>query len=827
MRDQQWILDTISALNSEGTPASIDQALQSVAQKLDLDRCILRYREPGTDVFRVIAEYHHDGLTPIDTLEPEMDSRASLALVQRLLDEGHVQICDATVEPGFSEQEIQRAMDWHCRAILFLPLRFQGAVNGMIIANQGTQARQWSESDRFIVQLIGETALSVWLRNRSVQALYQSRQRYQWAVEISNDALFDWDIQGEAISYSPRFFQMVGRPFVRSMPIADLLSMVHPDDVELLLGKMRQAASGDLLRSHFELRMMNGNGDIVWLLVGAAVVEKDENGHPARGFGTLTDITTFKKTLQHVELLRQDAEKANLAKSEFLARMSHEVRTPLNAITGMLHLLQDSPLNAGQLEKVLAMQTAGKQLLTVLNDILDISRIESGKLELEHIPFDPDQLLRQLVAMFAAQAHEKKIDLVILLGKPLPASVLGDPARLMQILSNLLSNALKFTRRGQVVLKIDCRQTGELLAFECEVCDTGVGMTDEQLDRLFNPFVQAELNIARQYGGSGLGLSICKSLVELMGGHIMARSEAGVGSRFLFTLQLQSDPAGRDSPSPVLPAPKGKDRILCRSFPAREAYQNLFACQGLASSVSTAAAGPGELAQALARLPADGRLWIDAAFEQEEMALLHQFMQQHCEAPQLVLLPDVMTEPLRDFLARWPAVQYRLKPLTPGALRDYFAALSGAGEESGRGRTFRLSEDKQQHLADLRVLLVEDNRINQMVAREMLSKYGVDVVVCDHGKLAVDEIYHRPAGYFDLVLMDLEMPVMDGFQATRRIRQMEKGMHLPVIAMTANTLSADVERCRQAGMLSHIGKPIDPDVLLKSLLALPSAGASA
>ncbi|HEY9032866.1 MAG TPA: ATP-binding protein [Pseudomonadales bacterium] len=815
MPEQQWILDTISRLNSEGSPHSIAEALQQLAEKLGLDRCILRYREGGSDVFRVIAEHQSPELLPIDTLEPEMDSAASLALVQQLLQNGHVDVEDVCCEAGFSDEEVARAMDWGCRSLLFLPLRYQNAINGMIIAIQAFAPRQWSASDRFVVQLIGETALSVWLRDRSMQALYDSRQQYRWAVEVSNDALFEWHIQRNTISHSPRFFQILARPFVDSMTVPELIAWVHPDDVELLQDKMRDAAAGELLKTRFELRMIDSNEEVVWLMVGAAVVAHDEDGRPLRAVGTLSDITTFKKTLQHLELLRQDAERANLAKSEFLARMSHEVRTPLNAITGMLHLLEDSPLDEAQQARLAIMQDASRQLLGVLNDILDLSRIESGKLQLEQIPFDLDQLVQQRVAMFAAQASDKGVELLVSFDTTLPAQVQGDPGRLSQVLGNLLSNALKFTSVGQVVLSVRRRalQRG-CLTLEFEISDTGVGMTAEQLDRLFNPFVQAELHIARQYGGSGLGLSICKSLVELMGGHILARSTEGQGSQFLFTLQLACEQAQPPALAPDAPL-QGRQLVLCRSPVAAAIYQNLFAGLGMDCLALPAALSYRQLSQCLQALPPAARLWLDAGFAAEELELLERELG---DSPlPLVLLPQILDGSLRNVLERHPGWRYLAQPLTPARLRQFLwpqPALAGQAR-------FALSASDRQRLAQLRVLLVEDNPVNRMVAEGLLSRYGIHTVSCEHGKQALDEIWRQPAGYFQAVLMDLEMPVMDGFTATRQIRQMDKARHLPVIAMTANTLTVDVQRCQQAGMYRHIGKPIDPQQLVSCLLSLP------
>ena len=817
--DHQWILDTISGLNSEGQLSSIDRALLLLADKLRLDRCILRYRKPGSDVFTVIAEYHAPELKPINVLEPEMDSGASLNLVQQLLEYGKVEINDIFAETAFNEDELQKARDWSCRAFLFLPLRYRNSINGMIIAVQGQQPRQWCDTDKFTVQLIGETALSVWLNNRSVKALSASRQQYQRALEISNDALFDWDIHAGLFYQSLRFFQMLARPFQNSTTVDELLSWVQPDDLGLLQDKMANAAAGKLLKTDFELRMLDSNGEIVWLMVRAAMVEFDESGLPTRGMGTISDITTFKKTLQHLELLRQNAEQANKAKSEFLARMSHEVRTPLNAITGMLHLLQDSMLNDEQQTKVQIMQDASRQLLTVLNDILDISRIESGKLELECIPFDMDRLLQQLVAMFSAQAAEKEIDLMLAVEGDISSRVMGDPNRLLQVLGNLLSNALKFTERGEVVLKLVCKPVdlGNMM-MEFSVADTGAGMTEEQLERLFNPFVQAELNIAREYGGSGLGLSICKNLVELMGGHIRVHSAYGSGSRFQFSIAVERDETETSCKLFLPDIAAGRSLLLCRSSQSAAIYQQMFASVGLDCMALPATTSPRQLQTYLQTMPQADHIFIDSRFDEADIQILSQWLQA-AKPGQVILLATVLNRPLQKLLDQYTGLQLLLKPLTPQKLlrfwRDEYAE-----KNAGSQPVFSLSQADLQRLQEMRVLLVEDNLINQMVAQGILAKYGVQSVACEHGKAAVDEIYNQPEGYFQAVFMDLEMPVMDGFEATRLIRQMDKARQLPIVAMTANTLHDDIKRCQHAGMAGHVGKPVEPQKLISSLLQL-------
>lgn len=818
MIDQRWIMDAISELNSEGTFASIYTALEKLAKHLDLDRCILRNRIVGTDQFNVIAEYHRPDLIAIDTLEPNMDSATSLQLVQQLLIDGKVCVNDIANNSGFSEAEITKALSWGCRSLLFLPLRYQGAINGMIIGINSDRARHWDDDDYYTVQLLGETALAVWLHNQSLQALSDSRQQFQWALDASNDAIWDWNLENGVFYNTRRFYEMLGYSDAKdsAMQPAFFWSHVYGDDKPQLEAILRDTFNGSLQTNFAEFRMLTLSGDTIWIMTRGAIVKRDACGNPLRAVGVYSNITTFKKTLQHLELLRQNAERANLAKTEFLARMSHEVRTPLNAVIGMLYLLEDSALADDQREKVHIVQHASKQLLGVLNDILDIARIESGKLELENISFALDDVVQNVFLLFAPQATEKNIDLRVHFAANVPQKVQGDPSRLSQVLNNLLSNALKFTSQGVISLSVSCRQTSARnLSVDFVLTDTGVGMTDTQIEQLFNPFVQAELRIAREYGGSGLGLSICKSLVELMGGHITVNSEHGVGSEFHFTIRVQcEEPEKNLYFLPGQPA-FTQAAVICQQASCAADYQALFQAFSLQANIIVLA-DSADLSAVLARLHDTPFILIDIPLQPQHVHHLQHALDKNITQGVIALLAMSVCTELQHLLEQYKQLYLLAKPLLPRKLLSFLVT-----EAPSASQVLFASIDTERALRRLdamRILLVEDNHVNQLVAKGMLKKYGAEVTVCEHGKQAYDEIYEKPEGFYQAVLMDIEMPIMDGFQASRLIRQMEKAQHLPIIAMTANTLETDIQRCYQAGMNAHIAKPIDIRVLVETLL---------
>lgn len=691
-------------------------------------------------------------------------------------------------------------------------------MNGIIIAMNSHTPRQWDDGDHYTVQLLGETALSVWLHNQSLRALSESQQQLQWALDASNDAVWDWNLTTGVFYNTRRFYEMLGYSDAQDAPITpeEFWAHVYSDDRPQLEIILAEVAKGHLHSSFAEFRMLTVSGDTIWVMLRGAIVQRDAEGRALRAVGVYSNITTFKRTLQHLELLHQNAERANLAKTDFLARMSHEVRTPLNAIIGMLYLLEDGILAQEQREKVHIVQHASKQLLGVLNDILDIARIESGKLELENISFALDDVVQNVFLLFAPKAAEKNIDLRVSFAANVPQKVQGDPSRLSQVLNNLLSNAIKFTNEGTISLSVHCRQAGaKSLSVDFVLSDTGIGMTEAQVEHLFNPFVQAELRIAREYGGSGLGLSICKSLVELMDGHISVNSRPAKGSEFHFTIRVQCDEPHKTLY--LLPTKPAYDKVtvICQHAANAADYRALFQAFSIEADIilMTEADSLSEVLNAPANAPF---VLIDIAIQPQHVLELKEALDKNPSKRSIVLLAMSACSELQGLLEKYKQLYLLAKPLLPRKLLSFLVTetMPVLG---------RLTEEVDAPLAlkrleNMRILLVEDNHVNQLVAKGMLKKYGAEVTVCEHGKQAYDDIYEKPTGYYHAVLMDIEMPIMDGYQASRLIRQMEKARALPIIAMTANTLETDIQRCYQAGMNAHIAKPIDIRVLMDTLL---------
>jgi PAS domain S-box-containing protein len=560
------------------------------------------------------------------------------------------------------------------------------------------------------------------------------------------------------------------------------------------------------------------DGRVVWIHALGHVV-KDANGKPTDMFGVTQDITDFKLLETEMVGARQKAEEATQMKSMFLANMSHEIRTPMNAIIGLSHLALKTPLNAKQRDYVSKVHNAGTSLLAVINDILDFSKIEAGKLDIETTDFKLDDVIGSVTTLTAQKAHDKGLEFLAHVSPEIPEHLLGDPLRLGQILTNFVNNAVKFTEQGEVRLNIDLlERTGEKVQLKFCVRDTGIGMTKEQAAKLFQPFTQADMSTTRKHGGTGLGLTICRRLVELMSGRVWLESEAGVGSAFYFTVWLGIGSA--TGSGKVVPERLAQLRVLVvdDNAAAREILQEPLS--GLASRVDVVASGKEAIAAIQQhdatepydivfmdwRMPGMDGLQASRHIKSDE-TLKH--------VPHIVLVTAFGREEVREEAERLELDGFLVKPVTKSMIVDTLVSVfASEGEEASVAG----ERDATELLRGARILLAEDNEINQQIAVELLEGAGATVRVANNGREAVDVLSNGPQPPpFDVVLMDLQMPEMDGYQATAKLRGDARFATLVIIAMTAHATLEERQRCLAAGMNDHISKPIDPAMLFDTV----------
>jgi two-component system sensor histidine kinase/response regulator len=662
------------------------------------------------------------------------------------------------------------------------------------------------------------------LQDKINKELNDSQRRLREITDNAPVAVFQSQVVGEDACelhfISLRAGIILGvEPEILFRERARLLENVYPEDRERYEAEVRRCIAAGL-PWNFEFRVNTGDKPR-WVHSAAYPLAAADGRVNYNGF--LVDITERIEALAEVHHARHIAEEATRMKSDFLANMSHEIRTPMNAVIGLSHLALKTELDARQRDYLKKIQQSGQHLLGIINDILDFSKIEAGKLSVEHAPLDLNKVLENVASLIADKTQSKGLELVIDVGLDVPNHLVGDPLRLGQVLINYANNAVKFTEQGEIsiiVRKLSEAEGDVLLRFG--VKDTGIGLSSEQIGRLFKSFQQADSSISRKYGGTGLGLAISKNLAELMGGTVGVESEIGSGSTFWFTAKLGK---GKSPGNHLQLRPDLRNRrilVVDDNYSARVVLSEMLASLSFdVESVASGAAAIRRIQEAVSQQRPFEIAFLDWQMPgMDGVETAKALKKLHLNpAPHLVMVTGYGREEAIKGADDAGIADVLFKPVTGSIVYDLMMGiLSKDARAAGSDRNVPASstEAKLASIAGARVLLVEDNELNQQVASELLGYAGFIVEIAENGQEAVDKVQSQTQPY-DIVLMDIQMPVMDGITATRLLRSQPQYADLPILALTANALQSDHEKCLAAGMNAHLSKPIEPDELWRAL----------
>lgn len=686
---EKWLVSHTNSLFNNADLPAINRALREIANLVGASRCSVRIKDPNTQEWMFICQWHSDELpAQMDTAKP-INKQILTRLVTVLERERTANIINDNLVEVTDPDLLAFHKDAGIRAYIIQPMHFEDELVGYL-ALLCDKPHQWTPLEQRASKVSAEAIHMVLMRMRLMESYHTSEERMQLAMAVTNYGMWEHDVTAQRMIFSPTYLHMLGyQPGDLSDHEDVIMQLIHPDDVEQAVKKIEHdyaRADGVIF---LESRHRAKSGEYHWIQTKGKVVERDKNGAPLRVIGANTDITDLKSTLYELKIARTKAEKANIAKSEFLARMSHEIRTPMNAIIGLAYLCLQSELTDEQKNYLQDIESAGNSLLHIIDDILDFSKIEAGQLSIELEEFDLIEELRRITKLMSVRADQSSVELSFEAAPDVPSRVIGDQTRVSQIITNLLSNAIKFTKKGRVSLTVenlDDGTTPDTQTLMFAVSDSGIGLSEQQIANLFQPFIQADGSTSRKYGGTGLGLSISKHLVEMMGGSINVISQPNIGTTFHFSIVF-----------------KKSDGVTHRD-------------------------------------------------------------------------------------------------------NDKTDRANSVGPDNHSG----------SFLKGKQVLLVEDNTVNQKVAIGLLKKVGVAATVANNGSEAL-ELLKDSSSRFDAVLMDIEMPIMDGLSTARSIRNMDAIKHIPIIAMTAHAMKGDREKCLAAGMNEYIAKPIKPELLFRAL----------
>lgn len=635
----------------------------------------------------------------------------------------------------------------------------------------------------------------------------------QNVLEATNSGTWEWDLNSDRMDVNERWAEIIGYRLSEIQPLtaSSWKSFIHPEDKQRCEQELQRYFDKKVAHYACAMRLMHKQGHWIWVMTKGKAFTWDKEGRPVQMFGTINDISDQKKQEAQLTEERDKADMANRSRGEFLANMSHEIRTPINGVIGALNLLSDTRLNASQQNLVTISKRSADSLLGLINDILDLSKIESGKLQIKEEAVELSGLLSDTAATLAARAEAKGLTLLCPCHYMPVMHVMVDGLRLRQIITNLLSNAIKFTEKGQVAVDVEIlNESSSQLSLRFNVRDTGQGISKDKLATLFRRFQQLDNSLTRREGGTGLGLAICKQLIEMMHGRIGVESEQGKGTTFWFELDVDRASLQVKKTNTSIFADLSV-QIVRPSPLYQRYYESVFTAWGIHYNLLT------ELSQAAQRFERSGSvhqvLLLDAElFNGKHKKQLDEWQRWRekqdnvtviatCQQSMLAIIPQAIQD-AADLIVSKPVAQSELFESLLAVVKDDLASLDDAKANIVTFAHF------EAHL-----LVVEDNSTNATIVTGLLEKFGIEVSLAENGLKALSMLENHD---YDLVLMDCQMPEMDGYEATQRIRK--QGLSIPIIALTAQAMREDEQKCLDAGMNAYLSKPIDP-FQLNQLLA--------
>jgi PAS domain S-box-containing protein len=731
---------------------------------------------------------------------------------------------DYVIENDISAEVCQRGLSdgkTALRSFCGVPIR----IHDQIVAMYAMGNRRGGYDEELIRFLVPFTSTCGILfeglkTNQDLKYFYEesmeSQARLYDFLENANDLIQSVDSQGNFVYVNRAWKETLGytQDDIKGMTLFDIISK---ESMEHCVSVFQEVMQGTRF-NNMEVTFIRKDGEKI--ILSGSVNCRIVDGQPIFTRSILHNITDEKRAQQELREAKDEAEQANKSKSLFLANMSHEIRTPMNAIIGLTELLQKTSLNALQQDYLKKVHDSSKALLGIINDILDFSKIEAGKLVIERIDFYLHDIVDLVAEMLSFRATEKGVEFIIAIDADVPYALIGDPLRLQQILINLVTNAIKFTEQGEIILKASLQETkGSSVRLRFDVKDTGIGIDPDVLPHLFHSFQQADGSTTRKFGGTGLGLSICKRLVEMMGGDIFVESQVGWGSTFSFQIEFtqQEEPVGIQ-----LRTPEGLRHKRILLVDDNATLRSVLS--GMLESMSFRVVSHSSLDSVFTTLQtvdANGDSfdlvlldWMLEDREREEAIEVIRHIHDVSHCPVLLMVPAFGRGEIVEIAKKAQIPNFLTKPITKTVLLNTIAHVLGVGLDISEHAVSQHEGAAASVLQGARILLVEDNHINQLIAKEILADVGIQVDIAENGKEAIAAVQKKE---YDGILMDLQMPEMDGYTATSLIRADKRFKQLPIIAMTAHAMQEEREKCLHVGMNDHITKPIQVSLLYQTL----------